>query len=191
MKNIKRERFIPDNSVKIENEDLKAVCYLQSFENARNKYAVMGYSGKKSKNDFYFGYRTLKAAEEKIEEHFAGIQRGLDYKQERKNIQKANLIKFKKTIKPGVYLRTSFSYEMTFNYAFIVTKVSGNKITVQPLKMKWVTGNPGYTGTVSVTKEFADKNPIECKITSLGLKIENDYATLTSIGAEFYENHVD
>ena len=183
-----RTRYIPENSVEIKDDKCNAVCYLTAYDTGR--YSVIGYSGRRNKSDFAYSYKDLDAAEAKIEEHFANIQAHIDRKNEYKEQKKAQLKELKATITAGNYLRTSFSYNMTFNYFYKVLEKKGNKVTVQKLEARWVSGDIGYTGEVSPTDDVVGE-PFTVNFSANGLKIEDHLASVCSLNDHFYQNHMD
>jgi len=183
-----RTRYIPENSVEIKDDKCNAVCYLTIYDTGR--YSVVGYSGRRTKRDFAYGYKTLNGAEAKIEEHFANIQAHIDRKNEYKEQKKIKLKELKASINAGDYLRTSFSYNMSFNYFYKVLEKKGNKVTVQKLESRWVSGDIGYTGEVSATDDTIGE-PFTVNFSANGLKIDNHLASVCSLNDHFYQNHLD
>ena len=111
-----------------------------------------------------------------------------EYKQRQKDIKAKNVETLRKNISVGTFLRTVFSYNMTFNKFYRVISIDKNNYQLEVYNNKWVSGG-GFTGEVAVG------NPTGVfktgKMTSNGLKIDNLYADITSKGASFYENHLD
>ena len=185
---LKRERFIPENALKLEYTDAKAVAYI--YQLTENDIAVVGYTGRKTKNDYHTKFRTSKQAQEFVAKRFANLKIGVDRDIAYKARKKQELKDLKDTIKPGVLLHTTFSYNMTFNDFFQVLERKGSKVTIQAVNKVWVGGDIGYTGDVSATTELVG-DPFEVKFTTVGLKVQDRYASICTTKDKFYENHMD
>jgi len=183
-----RERFYIDGGQMLKFEDVKSeVSYKQEKD---GKVVVVAYSGRKKKYDFYERHQNMEAMEKRVEVYINNLRRYEEEKKARKEAKKEALKKMKSEIKVGSYLRGVFSYTMTFNYFYKVIDIKGNKVILEELDKKWVSGDIGWTGNVSCDPTPTGKT-IEGKFTQNGLKVKDSYVNPCSLEDTFYENHLD
>ena len=189
-----RERFYPNGGQMLKFEDVKAeICYREE-EEEDGRVVVIAYSGRKKKYDFYERHENMESMEKRVEEFVHNLRRYKERKAEerkaRAEAKKEALKKLKSEVQVGTYLRASFSYTMTFNYFYKVVEIKGNKVVLEELNKKWVSGDIGWTGDVSCDPTPTGKL-VEGKFTQNGLKVENSYPRPCLLEDTFYENHLD
>jgi len=187
-RNYLEKRFIPEGFQELRADDVNIVCYIG--EDGQGRPVAICYSGKKSKNDFYNRFKDVASMDKKIEDTVARARKYKVEKAEYQAEKKLRAKEFKASIKVGNYIRTTFSYNMTFNDFYEVLSIKGAKVTLAVVKSEWVSGDAGYTGQVSCTSERTSK-VVEGKFTTAGLKIQDRYGRVCTLEENFYENHMD
>ncbi len=182
------QRFIPQGAQELRHDDIKVVIYIG--ENLRGEPTAVAYSGRRGNPDFNYYFKTIEAMEARIEAYVNGLKEDKRKTEEYKLEKKAKNKEFKALIKVGVQLRTTFSYNMTFNDFYEVLEVKGNKVQLAELQSEWVSGDAGWTGEVACTTIRTGK-VLEGKFTPNGLKINGRFASIVEEGATYYENHMD
>jgi len=186
--NRKEQRVIPPNATPLSFPEYNIDFYISST--ARFPYTLLCFIGNTKNKKYYYGFRDMKTLENQIKKTLDTEKSKIEMKQIRKIQVKERNANFKKSIIPGVILRTVFSYNMTFNKFYKVISKNGNKVTVQSLGNKWVSGEPGWTGEVSPDLDNLG-GIVEAKFTSRGLKLDRGYADIINPTDTFYENHLD
>ena len=154
------------------------------------RIVARGYIGRRQKSEFFTRYVSMHQFETQMFNWFGNNQKWEVQNIERKEAKKAQIKALKAEIKPDTLVHTSFSYNMTFNNFYVITHVSGNTVTLYEVQKEWVSGDAGYTGNVSATKE-AYGAPFNAKITARGLVIKDQTAKICTYEDTFYENHMD
>ena len=116
-------RYIPENSTAIDFDDIKGVVYLYRINNS---YAAVAYSGRKSKSDFHYRFRTEDQRTEHIQKWVCGLEEEKKEKERRRAAQKA----FKHTLEVGSIVYESYGYEQTNIIFYEVTEVVTDKTVV-------------------------------------------------------------
>lgn len=172
-----KEIVFKGTSLEVHTKEINGVFYLQIFE------------GRKLRPSMYAKFNSFSGMEKQIKRFVDKDLKNKAYKEEIKKKRKEAISNLKHELQKGVTVRSSFSYDMTFNYFFRVVSNKGNTYKFEILNKEWVDGDAGYTGSVkagSPTGKF-----IEGKITSSGLKIDDNYARVINPLESFYENHCD
>src|ERR1700693_4352968 len=74
-----RTRYIPKNSAPIEEPNGLGVAYLYTFDGRQGvTYGVIAYGGKRTHADFHYTYKTIGAANDKIESWFDGLRQHVE-----------------------------------------------------------------------------------------------------------------
>ena len=183
-----KQRFIPNGSQELRHDDINVVIYIG--ENLRGEPTAVAYSGRRSKPDFNNYFRNVESMENKIEGYVNNLKKNKIQQEEWKAEKKATAKKFKESINVGTQLRTSFSYNMTFNDFYEVLEIKGAKVKLAELQSEWVSGDAGYTGQVACTSIRTGKI-LEARFSVSGLKINNRNASIVEEGKTYYENHMD
>lgn len=183
-----RERMIPKGYQELRRDDIKVVIYFGT--NASGKPSAIAYSGRRSKADWYNYFGSTELMENKIATYVKGLEDAKTQKEEWQAEKKATVKKFKESITVGTQLRTTFSYNMTFNDFYEVLEIKGAKVKLAELQSEWVSGDAGYTGQVACTSTRTGKL-LEARFSTGGLKIDGRSATLVEEGKTYYENHLD
>lgn len=147
------------------------------------------FEGRKTKPSVYSRFTTFEKMEKSIAQYVEKSEAVIQEKEDRKISNRVALKKNKETIVKGVTLRTSFSYNMTFNKFYRVVSVKGCTAKLEILSTEWVDGDIGWTGNVKAGNETGEF--IEGKICVRGIKVDNLYGGIVSTSATFYENHMD
>jgi hypothetical protein len=91
-----------------------------------------GFSGNRAKPDFNYTFRNVESRKRYIDSWLAGLQRVIDYRNQKKATRKA----FVTSLKVGDILDGTWGYDQT-NVEFVeVVEVHGNRVTIQELVCK-------------------------------------------------------
>lgn len=181
-----QQRQIIQGANKIENKELKVTAYIKEQDNF---FILQLFRGNKVNPNIYRRYKSLKAVDKEIKYQMDMEQKNFDYKEnlkKRRAEEKKILIK---ALTPGTIVRTSFSYNMTFNYFYKLISKDKSTYTFEILGKAWVDGDIGWTGNVKAGQGTG--KTIEGKLTARGLKIKDDIANIINPEDTFYENHLD
>ncbi len=135
-----RTRFIPQGARKVAHKNSDAVAYV--YENAQGKPCAIAYVGKQSKPALYCRFGNEAARTRAIAELFAGRERALAYKAERRAAQRAP-----HKLQLGHILVSSWGYEQTNIDWFQVTAIVGDHtVEIRPIASNIVDGAGGDRG---------------------------------------------
>ena len=173
----------------LEDKETKVEVYIKLLD---NKYICKCYIGRRTKPQFsvYVEEDQFQILETKVNGIINNIRKRQEEKRKYNEERKQKRDELKKQLKVGTFLRTTFGYSMTLNQFYKVIEVKGNKVKVERLEEKWVSGHPGYTGEVTF-EDIGTGEVIDCKITITGLKIKGLNAYIINEGDTFYQNHMD
>jgi len=167
-------------------KDSKLKVYIKEDN---DKWICQIFEGRKTKPSTYTRFRSFENMENEIKNYIRKEQSDIKYKANLKASRAEKLKNFKRDLIPGVTVRASFSYNMTFNYFYRVISNKGNTYKFEILEKEWADGNIGYTGSVKAGRPTGKF--IEGKLTQTGLKIDNLNASICNPSSTFYENHLD
>jgi hypothetical protein len=184
MKPITRNIMSDAKELKFKDSTLKVY-----IKEDNGKWICQIFTGRKTKPTSYVRYRTLEAMETEIKRQIDLDIANTQYKEALKITRRENAKKLKAALISGATVRTSFSYNMTFNKFYRVVSNKGNTYKFEILGTDWVDGDMGWTGNVRAGSPTG--NFIEGKITTSGLKIDNLYGDVIDPSDTFYENHMD
>ena len=125
------ERYIPQDSVKVENEDAIAVVY--KYNTGGSKFICIGYSGKRKKPDFHINFKTPERRDEFIEDYFKGKIRNIKSKADFKSEQKAQADKMFAEVKVGDIFHSSWGWEQTQCDFYQLIGLKGKTGTFRPI----------------------------------------------------------
>ena len=186
MKKRKSQRVILQNSNHLRYDEVDIDVYI--VEN-RGLYEYQIFKGNTSKL-YNTGFsKQIEKVESIINNLIRVTATDLDNKKTSKENQKKRLQNLRLNLVPGVILRTSYIYNMTFNHFYKVKSVNKNIYTLEVLNTEWVSDNKGLYGDVKVGSSTDEL--IEGKLTSKGLKVDRLYAHIITKDETFYENHLD
>jgi len=186
MARLPKKRIIMSNSQKIEFKGSTLSIYTKE-ENGF--FFLQIFSGRSTTPLVYTKYKYFKRMEDNILRYVNSNLESIAQKKYQKEKRKKTIQKLKENLQPGTLVRTSFSYNMTFNDFYKVISKKGNTYKLEILSKEWVSGNIGYTGRVKAGNPTGDY--IEGKITATGFKIDDRYASIINPNESFYENRMD
>lgn len=111
----------------IDLRDQDAIVYVNPVDNI-----AMGFSGKRAKADFHYSYSSREKMLDAVERYRAGLQRAIDYKNERK-AEKSKLSQLPNPFKVGDVLHYSWGWEQTQCEFYQVTEVKDKTVTVRAI----------------------------------------------------------
>ena len=130
-------RFIPTGyDAVIERPDINAVVYASPLAVNGRLYAI-GYSGKRMKHDFHFGFPNEKKREEYIETYFADIKRSIEAKAKRQKERK----EYVHDVKVGDIVINAWGYEQTNVDAYQAVGVTEKTVTLREIAVSTVPGS--------------------------------------------------
>ena len=179
-----REIIQDANFIRIDEEDMDIYMLDEG-----STVQVQVFQGNKVKPTLHSRFRNLEYAETRIKELVNMFKSRREWKEKNKALKKERQNILKSKLIPGATVRTSFSYNMTFNKFYKVVSNTRNTYTLEILGTDWVSGDFGWTGNVkagSPTGKF-----IEGKLTASGIKIDNLYGDVIDPNDDFYECHLD
>jgi len=185
--NRKEQRVLLEDAQLLRNEKLDIDAYYRVTED--EKVIAKIFVGNTAKPHTYSRFSSLARFEKRLQEIIDIKQSRLDYKEKNKLAKKERQDALKKALVPGATVRTSFSYNMTFNHFYRVVSSKRTIYTLEVLSSTWVDGDAGYTGSVKAGEETGKF--VEGKLTASGLKIDNLYGDVINPDKSFYENHMD
>lgn len=112
------------------------------FGEIHGKFLCMGFSGKRSKNDFYYSYSTKEAMCEKIEKYLKSLVEVHEYKQAAKKKQKEANENVKVNV--GDIFVTSWGYDQTNVDFYQVVEVKAKTVIIKSIASKTVEGSSYY-----------------------------------------------
>lgn len=125
---MKRERYIPKGSTKITHKATGAVVY--TYTSARGRLCAIGYSGKRSKGDFHYAYRTEAERAKRIADYFKSLQSYAAQKAEWAAKRRAP-----SKLEPDTILSGSWGYDQTNVEFWIVNRLIGKcSVEVQQVR---------------------------------------------------------
>jgi hypothetical protein len=122
-----REYYIPKDASEIKDEQTGAVVYL--YTNGYGKLRATGFTGKRSKPDLDYTFRTQESRAQTVTEWFARIKA---YRQEKADRMQARR-EWQHGYRVGDILSASWGYEQTNVDFYQVVSVNGKTITVREI----------------------------------------------------------
>lgn len=196
---LKDKRKILQHSQHLRHEEVDVDVYIAT----RRSNISSAYSGTKE----ILQYQVFKGNTQKpVKEGFSNISNIEDAINKvvqnaliQKNNKASRKLESQKAIKvlrqklvPGVLVRTSYSYNMTFNKFYKAISNKGNKYQLRVLQTEWAdpdNKNIGWYGDVKAGSSTGEI--IEGKLTASGLKIDRLYGHIINKNDTFYENRLD
>jgi hypothetical protein len=144
-----KQRYIPENSVECHYPHADATTY--TYER-RDKFITLAYSGKRSKPDFHYNFKTH---EEREAYTLKWIERLHEIKNEKETRRKARLA-FRHDLKVGDIFIWSWGWEQTnVDFYQIIELVGQTIVKVRALKQKMVESE-GYSSMAGMTTAIKD-----------------------------------
>ena len=188
--NRKEQRDIMEHSYSLRVEDIDMDIYCNTNELVKNyKYTLQIFVGKTAKPMVFNRYVSEERRDAAIEERISVLRSRLEQKELSKLRKKERNAELKKSLVPGSTVRTSFSYNMTFNHFYKIISSNRSIYKLEVLGTEWVDGDRGWTGNVKAGSGTG--NIVQGKLTASGLKIDNLYGNVINPSNTFYENHMD
>lgn len=132
------ERYVYEGESVKEYPEQKAVIILSEKV---GKFCARGYSGKKSKADFNYYYRSEIDRDKSIQKYLEGLQSRIDAKK----ADRAKKAEFQTTLEVGDILEGSWGYDQTnIEFYQVVKKISGKSIEIRELCQSIVEGSTGF-----------------------------------------------
>jgi hypothetical protein len=147
-----KARYIPsDYQKKIKNNVNAEIFYNEE----NGKYNAIGYSGKKSKHDFHYSFKT----EEQFNKYIENYLKGLTAREELKAARKKETLAFVHLLQVGDILVSSWGWEQTNVDFYQVIEVKGKMVKIQEIAQSMPNGEEGFmTGYVIPLKDkFLEK----------------------------------
>lgn len=164
-----RSYYIPDNALSQSYDHIKAVVYCCDKD---NKFLAMGFSGKRSKPDFYYSFSSQQNQENYIKRWVNVLERYQEKKNELKRVQK----EFYHTLKVGEILYSSWGYDQTnIDYYEVVEVKSKKSVVIQKIACS-ISDNGSMSGS-ALPKKGAYCGDKMLKRVSVGntVRVENGY----------------
>ncbi len=164
-------RYIPENSIVIENKELKLTVYL--YTNYTGKPTAIAYSGKSSKPVFHFSFkdedRRIEFINDKINNRLSIKKNNDEWKEKRKK-ENEQLIN---EVKEGDIFYASWGYEQTNIDFFQVVAKNKSMLTLKELKYtREITGHDqGYL--TPLKNKFCNDTEIKKRLSGGRLKIDS------------------
>lgn len=174
-----RDSYI-DKKLTETREELGGVVY---FGEGQGKWYAQGFSGRRTKPDFYNGFHTKEQMDKAIDIFFQGVSANIKYKDEQIARRSADAKTFLASLKPGVVLYDTWGYEQTNVEFFEVKSVSGNKVVIQELAHEDVGQTSWCSCKVIPKKGLYCGEPIEKIVKSNGIRIDS------SVCLRLYDGH--
>lgn len=150
-----KQRYIPIDYKTREYKDANAMI---AFTERNGIYFAMGYSGKRSKSDFHYKFKSESALENYVSEYLKQLMDREKSKIERKEKR----LNFKHTLKVGDILSSSWGWEQTNVDFYQVTDVIGKMVKIREIQQSMPNGEEGFmTGYVIPIKDKFIENEKE------------------------------
>jgi hypothetical protein len=119
-------RHIPQNSIPVEHGNGLGVAYV--YRVGGDRYAVIAYSGKRSKADFHYSFKTIERAHDQIEYWFNCLTARAQRVKDRRKVSYDP-----HTLKVGDIITNSWGYDQTNVDWYVITKATKNFVWLQPI----------------------------------------------------------
>lgn len=173
--------------------ELGAVVYCDPAQTC-----AMGFSGKKSKPDFHYTFRTPERCATYIREWLAGIERANEYRAKRRAV-KDSLKGLENPYKVGDVFHYSWGWEQTNCEFWQVVEVKGSSIVLREIAQTVVPGSETCSMAdrrLPVVGKFLESTSVHCKNgeTSLTKRVQwyagNDGAGVPYISMKYGSFHL-
>ncbi len=124
-----RTRYIPQNSAPVQEPTGLGVAYLYTFDGVNGvRYGVIAYGGKRTHADFHYTYKTIGAANDKIESWFEGLRQHVEL------IKKYRAQRYEAhDFQIGDVVTNSWGYDQTNVDFYRVARTSAHFVWLQPI----------------------------------------------------------
>ncbi len=169
---MKKERWIPKDYKKIrQNQKLNIAVY------SDGKLSAIGYSGNRSKHDFYFQFRSKKSMKEYLDDYMARMIRHAKEDAIEKAKRAAELKK-PCGLNPDDILVSSWGYEQTNVNFYQVISVKNRTVKMREIALK--TDGESWAGAMSdhvvpVKDAFLERAEVMTKRVGIGDSVKLDY----------------
>lgn len=133
-----RRRYIPKNSVPIEDESIPAVVYL--YESIAGKPCAIGYGGKRSKADFHSQFVNEKHRDDYALQYIEKLRAAKEYKAKRKRERDEYIHDYK----IGDILHGSWGYDQTQCEYYQVVETTKKSVKIREICQERVPGSEGF-----------------------------------------------
>lgn len=135
-------RYIPTGYQAREYKEANAII---CFAEINNAFYAMGYSGKRSKADFHYKFKTKENLEKYVSEYLKRLMQHEENKIKRKEEKKAQRAAFINPLKVGDIVYTSWGYEQTnIDFYQVIQLIGKATVKLCQLKCKDVGNNQGH-----------------------------------------------
>jgi hypothetical protein len=124
-----RTRYIPKNSTPIEHPQGLGIAYFYTFEGVSGtRYGVVAYGGKRTSADFHYSFKTIGAANDKIESWFDSLRQHVEL------VKKYRAQRYEgHDFKIGDVITNSWGYDQTNVDFYRIVKASAHFVWLQPI----------------------------------------------------------
>ncbi len=133
-------RFIPLDAVEVNYPEVNAVVYL-------TKHGAIAYSGKRTNNDFNYGFSSPESRDSYVANYIEGLKRTIEYKAKRQAEKK-----LPHTLVIGDIMVNSWGYEQTNVDFYQVVAVTKSTVKLRPICGN-LTQNHFMSGTTVAVKD--------------------------------------
>ncbi len=179
-----KPRYIPNDYRQREYKNANAlICFAEK----ENKFYAMGYSGKRSKPDFNYRFKTLEHCEKYINDYLKTLTERSRYKQEQADKKKEIRKNFKNPLQVGDIVYTSWGWEQTnIDFYQVVETVGKSTVKLRALCCEDVGNNQGHfmsATKIPVKDKFWGSEILTKRVSPMG---ENGfYITISSCETAF------
>lgn len=143
-----KSRYVPSHYQAREYKDANAIIY---FAETNGAYYAMAYSGKRSKHDFHYKFKTLENFEKYVSDYLKRLMLHEQHKAEAKEKKAAIRKAFINPLKVGDIVYTSWGWEQTnIDFYQIVELIGKSTVKLRKLKCQDVGNEQGHC--MSATK---------------------------------------
>ena len=142
-----KERYIPKDYKSREYKDANAIIY---YTEKNGSYYAMAYSGKRSKPDFNYKFKS----EQSLEAHVSCYLKTLIERNRSKTEHKEKRLSFQHSLKIGDILYSSWGYDQTNIDFYQVIGIIGKHVKIKEIESSMPNGEEGFmTGQVIAVKD--------------------------------------